>query len=275
MITVGCCGFPVGKQKYFKKFHAVELQSTFYDFVRETTLRKWRAEAPVDFEFIIKVPQFITHPATSPTYRRVKRREDMNPRHLGNFQPTKEVFSCFEKTLEYAELLKARILSVQSPPSFSPDRQNIKNMEKFFKKIERKGLILGWESRGKWQPEQVHDVCAELDLIDVVDPFIRDSVHPVKKPWPQDVAEKSECTTLRTRSEFSNGLHGTIFYYRLHGGKGYRRKFEKKELENLYKKIKDKSGYAMFNNISMFEDAQKFKKMTREEKKDNRNICMF
>ncbi len=264
MIKIGCCGFPVGKEKYFKKFSIVEIQSTFYDFVKETTMRKWRAEAPEDFEFVIKVLQFITHPATSPTYRRVKKLEGMDPTHLGNFQPTKEIFYCFEKTVEYATILKTKLLIFQSPPRFSPEKQNIKNMAKFFNKIERRDLILGWESRGEWQPEQVKKICAELDLIDVVDPFIRDSVHPVRKPWPQGVAEKSEFTAARTPSEFSSGVHGKIFYYRLHGGKGYRKKFEKKELEDLYKKIKNRSGYVMFNNISMFQDAQKLKSLIVE-----------
>ncbi|UCG91945.1 MAG: DUF72 domain-containing protein [candidate division WOR-3 bacterium] len=267
MIKVGCCGFPVGKEKYFKKFSVIEIQSTFYDFVRETTIRKWRAEAPKDFEFVIKVPQFITHPTTSPTYRKVKKLEGMDPAHLGNFQPTEEVFYCYNKTVEYATILRTKLLVFQSPPRFSPDKQNVKNMEKFFRKIERKGLILAWESRGIWQPEQVKNICAKLDLIDVVDPFVRDSVHPVRKPWSQGVAGKSEFTTTKTPSEFSNGVHGKIFYYRLHGGNEYHKKFEKKELVSLYKEIKNKSGYVMFNNISMFQDAQKLRNLIAEIKK--------
>jgi len=29
-IKIGCCGFPVGKERYYKEFDVVELQSTFY-----------------------------------------------------------------------------------------------------------------------------------------------------------------------------------------------------------------------------------------------------
>jgi len=29
-ILVGCCGFPVGREKYYKTFKGVEIQQTFY-----------------------------------------------------------------------------------------------------------------------------------------------------------------------------------------------------------------------------------------------------
>ncbi|MEW6686410.1 MAG: DUF72 domain-containing protein [Candidatus Edwardsbacteria bacterium] len=236
MPNIGCCGFPVAQEKYYKTFSVVEVQLTFYDFVNTETLRRWREQAPQDFEFIIKVSQFITHPSSSPTYRRAKKLKELNLSHLGSFQPTKEVFDCYKTTVEYAEILGSKILIFQSPPSFSPDEKNIKNMERFFHRIERKNLVFGWESRGKWKPEEVKEICTRFDLIDVVDPFVRDSVY------------------------------GPIFYYRLHGGKGYRKKFSNEELNSLFEKTKGKNGYVMFNNIAMFEDAQRFEKLMEIEK---------
>jgi len=230
-IKVGCCGFPVDRERYFKKFSVIEIQSTFYDFVKLETLKKWREEAPESFEFIIKVPQFITHQSTSPTYKKARNLGNLNLEHLGNFQPSKEVFDCYKKVCEYAEILNTKVLIFQSPPSFKPEKKNIKNMAQFFKKIERRDFILGWEARGVWQPEQIKEVCMKHGLIDVVDTFIRDSVS------------------------------GGIFYFRLHGGKGYRKIFSDVELKNLYKKARNKTGYIMFNNITMFEDAQRFKRL--------------
>lgn len=228
MIKVGCCGFPVAREKYYKKLSVIEIQSTFYDFVNQETLKKWRIEAPADFEFVLKAFQFITHTKTSPTYKRAKHLENLNLENLGNFQPTKEVFECFKVLTEYAKILKAKVIIFQSPASFTPEKENIKNMERFFSKIDRKNFILGWEPRGKWSEKEIKEVCERFELVDVVDPFLRESTS------------------------------GKIFYYRLHGGKGYRHKFSDEELKIVAENVKRKNGYVMFNNISMFEDAQRF-----------------
>ncbi|MGB9720516.1 MAG: DUF72 domain-containing protein [bacterium] len=233
MIKIGCCGFPVARAKYYKNFAVIEVQLTFYDFVNPETLKKWRNEAPKDFEFVLKALQFITHPANSPTYRRAKHLENLRLENLGNFQPTKDVFECFKILAEYAEILKTKIIMFQSPPSFSPEKENIKNMENFFNRIDRKNFIFGWEPRGKWQPEVIKQVCEKLDLIDVVDPFLREPTY------------------------------GKIFYYRLHGGKGYKHKFTDEELKKLAEKTRNRNGYVMFNNITMFEDGQRFKQILK------------
>lgn len=230
-LKIGCCGFPIARGKYYKKFSVVEVQATFYDFIKPETLKKWRSEAPKDFEFVLKASQFITHPANSPTYKRAKHTKDLKLKDLGNFQPTNEVFRCFKTLIEYAETLKSKVIIFQTPPSFSPEKDNINNMEKFFDKIERKGYTFGWEPRGKWRPEEIKRVCEKLDLIDVVDPFLRESTY------------------------------GKISYYRLHGGEDYRHKFTDEELKGLAERIKGKEGYVMFNNITSFEDAQRFLKI--------------
>lgn len=228
---VGCCGFSVARDRYYKLFSVVEVQSTFYDYVEEKTLQKWRREAPDGFEFVIKAFQFITHQANSPTYKRAHHIKNLKLDNLGNFKPTKDVFDCFRILKAYAKILHSKVIIFQSPASFCPEKENIKNMEKFFNKINRDDLILGWESRGKWSQEEIRRVCSSLDLIDVVDPFLREST----------------C--------------GKIFYYRLHGGKDYRHQFTMEELKNLEEKVKGKSGYIMFNNITMFEDSQRFRKI--------------
>jgi len=228
MIKIGCCGFPVARKRYYRIFKVVEVQLTFYDFVDTEILKRWRDEAPEDFEFVLKAFQFITHPANSPTYKRARHIENLNLKNLGNFQPTREVLKCYEILKDYATILKTKIIIFQSPPGFKPERKNIKNMKNFFNKIDRKDFILGWESRGRWRAEEVEKICQELGLVDVVDPFLR----------------ASTC--------------GEIFYYRLHGGEGYIHEFSDEELSNLADKVENKSGYVMFNNISSFDDAQRF-----------------
>lgn len=232
MLKIGCCGFPCAKTKYYKIFPVVELQNTFYTIPKLTLLTKWRKDAPADFEFIIKAPQFITHPATSPTYRRANI-ELKNPDHYGFFKPTPEVRKLWATVLTEAEILKAKIVLFQTPASFQPTVENIKNFKNFFYKIEYKDLILVWESRGNWQPKLVKRLCREFNLIDCVDPFLREPTA------------------------------GKILYFRLHGGKGYRQKYSAKELKWLTTLIKKKDGYILFNNIYMLDDARQLQEMIK------------
>jgi uncharacterized protein YecE (DUF72 family) len=51
---VGCCGFREARAKYFRKFPLVEVQQTFYEPPKPSTLKSWREEAPEDFEFSLK-----------------------------------------------------------------------------------------------------------------------------------------------------------------------------------------------------------------------------
>jgi len=55
-IKAGCCGFAVkgGAKAYYNLFKVIELQSTFYKLPKIQTARKWKEEAPQDFEFVVK-----------------------------------------------------------------------------------------------------------------------------------------------------------------------------------------------------------------------------
>lgn len=231
-MKIGCCGFPVRKEKYVKNFDVVELQQTFYHPPELMTAKKWREEAPSDFEFCLKAWQLITHPSTSPTYRKLRTtipKEKAN--RYGNFRPSSEVMAAWEKTKEIAQTLKARIIVFQSPASFQPTTENKRSMRRFFEPLDRGSFLLGWESRGKWKPEEIQELCQELNLIDIVDPFNR-------LPVTED-----------------------IYYLRLHGIGGYRYRYTEDDLQKL-KGWAEKVGedvYVMFNNIYMFEDALRLK----------------
>jgi uncharacterized protein YecE (DUF72 family) len=75
-IKIGCCGFAVSQQEYFKSFKLIEIQHTFYQLPLLKTAEKWRNSAPKDFEFTIKAWQLITHEPASPTYRRLREKID-------------------------------------------------------------------------------------------------------------------------------------------------------------------------------------------------------
>jgi uncharacterized protein YecE (DUF72 family) len=236
-IKIGCCGFPVARTKYFEDFNVVELQQTFYQPPENSLAEKWRRESPVNFEFTLKAWQLITHEPSSPTYRKLKTPlSSGNKKHYGSFKPTVEVHAAWEKTTKIAEILHARVIVFQCPASFGPTTEHKNNLITFFQSIQRKDFTLAWEPRGDWEEEKIRDLCAELDLVHVVDPF------------------KAVST------------HGNIRYFRLHGiGSGYRYKYSAPDLTKL-KKLVSSGGnnpetYILFNNVYMHEDALAFKKL--------------
>ncbi len=231
ILKIGCCGFPVGRKRYYEHFNCVEIQQTFYHPPRIETLKRWKEEAPDGFEFTLKAWQLITHTPKSPTYRRLKMEIPEKDAHLyGNFIPSDEVFSAWELTMDAARALDAKIVVFQSPSSFKPSSQNLKNMREFFSQLDRSDIQLAWEPRG-WPEDMILEVCKELDLIHVVDPFK------------------------------GKGLWGKIRYFRLHGKGGYRYRYSEEDLLYLKERVITGEGsfYVMFNNIYMFDDAKRFK----------------
>ena len=100
VVRVGCCGWPVARPRYFATFELVEIQESFYNLPRLTTVEKWRAAAPSGFEFVLKAPQLITHEPTSPTYRRLRKPlSEAQKKRYGAFKPTREVRTAWGETL--------------------------------------------------------------------------------------------------------------------------------------------------------------------------------
>lgn len=229
-LQIGCCGFPVVKEKYAKCFQAVEVQQTFYQPPKVCTLKNWRALMPEHFEFTLKAWQLITHTAKSPTYRRLKTKlTEAELAQCGAFQNTPMVQRAWETTRACAKALAARHVLFQCPASFTPAPQNIEQMRHFFGSIERHHLKLLWEPRGSWPDSLVLSLCQELDLVHVVDPFLSRSVTP------------------------------DFVYLRLHGGKDFKHVFSDEELQAVARLIPSgKPAYVMFNNINMWEDARRF-----------------
>jgi len=214
---------------------AVEVQHTFYQPPQIQTLEKWRAEAPSEFEFTIKAWQLITHQSSSPTYQRLKRTlaEDEKAQS-GSFRPSSIVREAWEVTRACARALQTKTILFQCPASLQPTKENIGNIRRFFKKLgaESEGLNFAWEPRGGWPRGVVTDLCTELDLWHVVDPFKERTVTP----------ERS--------------------YFRLHGRGGWRYSYEDGELEELASMLPPNAeSYVFFNNVKMGEDAMRFKEI--------------
>jgi len=232
---VGCCGWRLSRPKYAEKFPAVEVQQTFYDPPMLGTLKRWRASVPQDFEFTIKAWQLITHPSSSPTYRRLKtllRPEEAA--ECGSFKSTSIVKQAWLATRDCAKVLGARLVLFQCPSTFTPVESNLEQMRSFFHAIDREGLRLLWEPRGEWPENLIKSMCDELDLIHVVDPMTAATVTP----------------------EFS--------YARLQGGPSYDGSHSDAQLRRLTDLIgSDNPTYVMFNNANMLEDAMRFREFVQ------------
>jgi len=243
LTKIGCCGFGVARPTYFQKFSLVEIQQTFYQPPKADTVKRWRQDAPTDFEFALKVWQLVTHEPSSPTYRRLKMRlSERQKEQVGAFRFTDIVCRAWKATLEIARLLNADKLVFQCPASFAPTDENKDRMRYFFSRIERRGVACIWEPRGKWQDGEIAALCSELNLIHCVDPFKRD---PTSREPP-------ECVTEGFR------------YYRLHGITGYRHKYTDKELAELAQRRDEATeNYFLFNNVNMWHDASRFKELLK------------
>jgi len=217
--------------QYPRHFPVVEIQQTFYQPPEDETLRRWRANAPPDFEFTLKAWQLVTHTSTSSTYRRMRRVLTADERGgVGAFRATPIVDEGWRRTVECAEILSATSILFQSPASFKPTGENIANLHAFFSRIDRPQRIrLMWEPRGPWPDEQVARLCTELEIVHVVDPFVSDA---------------------QTHSPT---------YFRLHGVSGSRHTYTDVELRWLITRIPAEGDvYLMFNNLPRVGDAKRF-----------------
>jgi uncharacterized protein YecE (DUF72 family) len=223
---------------YYRTLPLVEIQKTFFQPPRVKTSQKWRQESPPHFEFTLKAWQLITDRPSSPTYRRLSHPIPASQKDAyGSFKPTPEVYKAWKANLEVARALEAEVVVFQSPSSFGPGPKNIAQMREFFNTIERDNMQMAWEPRGQWSRDEAGKLCRELNLLHIVDP-------------------------LQGREKA-----GSVIYWRLHGVGSYRHRYTDQELGKvvtMLRKSKKKKAYVLFNNIYMWEDAQRFLEIWRK-----------
>ena len=218
---------------YVREYRLVEVQQTFYEPPRDSTMRRWRAAAPADFEFTIKAWQLVTHDASSPTYRRLRTPLSAADRAgAGGFRMTPIVLQAWRRSLACARLLRATAILLPGPASSGPTPDNVAGLRTFFACLERPtGVRHLWEPRGAWPAALVADLSRELRLVHVVDPFASVSVTPAET------------------------------YVRLHGTTGTRHVYTDAELERLVDVIPwqpSSPAYVLFNNLPRVDDARRF-----------------
>jgi uncharacterized protein YecE (DUF72 family) len=231
-------------ERYRASFGAMEVQSTFYRLPRKGTAKRWRERFGEDFVFTLKAYQGLTHASDSPTWkRRGAKFPEGDPDRFGGLKPTAENYELWERVLEVASELKSEFIVIQFPPSFLKNTENVGNLAAFLGSVERP-VNVGVELRQPaWfeEKEELSKLFSKLGVVDVVDPFKRDPI-----------------------------LLEDTCYFRLHGlGKGYRYTYSESELTLLKQKVEKldvKKCYVFFNNLSMADDAQRFRRIVEEKR---------
>ena len=77
----------------------------------------------------------------------------------------------WDSTRSIAQLINARFVVFQTPSTFYPDANHLRDMYRFFKGIRRDKLSLVWQPAGHWETRMVKKVCADLNLVRAVNPL--------------------------------------------------------------------------------------------------------
>lgn len=171
-MKVGCGRFAVARARYFSALPTVEIGPAFIEPMRPETAQTWRQEAPKGFDFSLPASQVVTHTSDSATYNRIRAKIPERRRPFcGHFRDTPEVGLAWEATRALAVALEARFVVFETPASFYPDANHLRDMYRFFKAMRRGSWTSVWQPRGSWQPKMVETVCRDLGLVRALDPL--------------------------------------------------------------------------------------------------------
>ncbi|MHC4990794.1 MAG: DUF72 domain-containing protein [Planctomycetota bacterium] len=235
-IRAGTSGLCLSQGEYERAFSVVELQTKFFQSGGLAGAQRWRAQTPPGFEFVLRAPPAITQPEGGTAPRRGRHRRDTRHVDAEAFRDTPGVRRVWKDTLELVNALEAPMVIFKSPATFRATDENIANACRFFQWAHRDRMRLGWELLGHdWTDEIVRELCRELSLTHVVDPFRR----PTMRGRPP-------CFRL-------NGIGGPHHHY------------SDDELAQLRDWCTGDRSYCIFGNGSRREDARRFLEMAMSE----------
>lgn len=128
--------------RYASHFDLLEVRPVAMSTPRPTKLRQWRKQVPPAFVFSIVLPP-----------------------QLGELRnPSQEQEQALKTTLETADALQARCLVIQTPASVTPTALYKKRLATLLEQLPRDAVLLGWEPRGIWTPEEMTRWSKELGV---------------------------------------------------------------------------------------------------------------
>jgi uncharacterized protein YecE (DUF72 family) len=138
-------------EAYSKAFDFVEVNSTFYELPSLKLVESWRRLVPPKFEFTVRCNKALTH-----KYK---------------FQPLPEAFEVLERMVTFCNILNAKVLHLQTPPTFQPTKTNVDLIGSFFSTADLKGVRIALEIRGAKRPlsSYLAKVMRDCNMIHCVD----------------------------------------------------------------------------------------------------------
>lgn len=246
VILTGVCGFPRSISLVFSNMDVIEIQQSFYEPLGQKRIEYIKKANRFNKEISMKVWQVVSHPPHSPTWKKIRKKPEGEISNYGYLKPTEENFRALELSLSQAKELNAFAGIIQTPPSMPYNIGHLGNILEFFKTAKdlskKMGISLIWEPRGTYSEDRKFlEKVAEIGII-IASDFLRKGVL----------------------------VEGDVLYTRLHGLGGkevnYRYKYSDEDLIRLKDIVfrysyKAKKIYILFNNVYMYDDALKFKKI--------------
>lgn len=169
-LAFGCGPIPTGRKGYFEQHSALEVSEAYADLIAGDTLHAWRKEAGREFVMILTANRFLTldpfdengvgplaHPASE----------------HGFLRPTEANRELWKAVDAQARALHANYVLIRTPASFTPSRENIKNIGVFRKDVI--GTVpykICWEARGMWDDEELQEIADANEMILARDPYV-------------------------------------------------------------------------------------------------------
>jgi uncharacterized protein YecE (DUF72 family) len=150
MITVGCAGFAVPATRYFKEYSFVEVQETHRATPGAGTIRRWRREAPAEFEFAVLGPREIAQES---------------------FRPGKVVETSLLALTEVAHELEAKTAVFVAAPDFAQSRPNKAALKDFLVLAKAHFSVVVFEPGLDWDPEDADALASDTGTMAARDPL--------------------------------------------------------------------------------------------------------
>lgn len=150
MITVGCAGFAVPATRYFKEYDFVEVQETHRSVPGPGTVRRWRREAPKNFEFALIGPREISQET---------------------FRAGKVVETALNTLNGVADQLTARCAVFVAGSDFAANRSNKSALRDFLVAVKEHFPMVVFEPGPAWDPEDADTLADDTGTIASRDPL--------------------------------------------------------------------------------------------------------
>jgi uncharacterized protein YecE (DUF72 family) len=185
---------------YATRLNAVEVNFTFRQLVKETTVTNWIADTPAHFRFTIKAHQVLTH------IKRMKAAEEFLQRFLGTLEPV-------ERAQKLGPLL------FQLPPNFKVDHQVLSEFLKALPRNVRAAFEFrhpSWFEEATWQTLRERNIAlcvAETEERDTPDVVTADYAY-YRYRKPNYAVEERKAMVARIQEHLAEGRD--VFAYFKH-----------------------------------------------------------